>query len=69
MMIPCYPEDVQIYRQALELPEVKRALPSNIPVHLQVVTKDGKPAPDIIIATVKDAANGNLERYLKSMGL
>jgi hypothetical protein len=38
-------------------------------VILQPVTKDGKPIPVIAIATMEDAANGNLERYLKSMGL
>jgi len=69
MVIPCLREDYAIYSLALELPEVKQALPPNIPVKLQVVTKDGKPAPGIIIATHEDAANGNLDRYLKSMGL
>lgn len=69
MLIPCYLEDYEIYRQALELPEVRAVIPPHIEVILQAVTKDGKPVPDILIATVEDAANGNLDRYLKSMGL
>lgn len=69
MWLPCLAEDVEDYRQALELPEVKQALPKGVEVEIKIVTKDGEPAPDIVIATVEDAANGNLDRYLKSMGL
>jgi hypothetical protein len=69
MVIPCLLEDYEDYRQALELPEVKAAIPQQMEVILQPVTKDGKPIPVIAIATMEDAANGNLERYLKSMGL
>lgn len=69
MWIPCLPEDYDDYRQALELPEVKSRIPSHIKVTLKPMTRDGKLIPDIVIATVEDAANGRLERYLKSRGL
>lgn len=69
LLIPCLQIDYDDYCKALELPEVKSAIPPNIEVELVAVGKDGKPLPDIVIATVEDAANGNLERYLKSMGL
>lgn len=70
ILIPCYLRDYDDYKKALELPEVKQAIPSHIKkVRFQIVTKDGKPAPDMIIATAKDAASGRLERYLQSMGL
>lgn len=69
MWIPCRLRDYEIYRQALELPEVKSKIPSHIKVTLTLASEDMKALPNIVIATVEDAANGNLDRYLKSMGL
>lgn len=66
-IIPCLRQDYDDYKAALELEEVKSAiLALSIKVELVIVGADGRPEAEIVIATYEDAANGNLERYLKT---
>jgi hypothetical protein len=70
MIIPCYMQDTDDYRQALELEEIKQAIASKRleKVTLQPVDKHGRPLPDIVIATVDDVAQGKLDDLMKEEG-
>jgi hypothetical protein len=70
MVIPCFLQDANDFRQALELEEIKTALASkNLEkVTLQPVDKHGRPLPDILIATVDAVAQGKLDDLMKEEG-
>lgn len=66
VIFPVLHQDYVIYHQALQSQEVQKALlRRGITASLRTVSKDGEPCPDIIIATLEDAQNGNLKRYLE----
>lgn len=68
IIIPCYRQDYPDFEAALSLPEVKRELEKiGIPVELVVIGPDGKPAPEIVIATIDDVASGKVHRYLNNL--
>ena len=68
MVIPCYRQDYGDYQKALELPEVRSAIQAKgVKAKFLIVGKNGNPEPQIVIATIKDAANGTLDRYLQGL--
>ncbi|MBD2775186.1 hypothetical protein [Iningainema tapete] len=66
VIFPCLHQDYVIYHQALQSDEIQRALQRRgITASLRTVSRDGEPCPDIIIATLEDAHNGKLKRFLE----
>ncbi len=60
-------QDVDLYYAALRLPEVRREIEhKNVEVVFQVIDKTGKVKPDIVIATIDDAANGRLNKWFQA---
>lgn len=65
IVFPYLQPDYELMVQALQSSEVQALLTRRkITASLRLVGKDGKPCPDIVIATYKDAHNGNLKRFL-----
>jgi MFS superfamily sulfate permease-like transporter len=66
IIYPCLRVDEFDYRSALELIDVQAEFNRRgIKATIRVQNSKGKPLPNIIIATVEDAANGKLDEYLK----
>lgn len=66
IIFPVLHQDYLPFHQALQSEEVRIALlRRGITASLRIVTKDGEPCPDILIATHEDAHNGNLKRFLE----
>lgn len=58
-------KDSDLYYDAVALPEVKAIVEQkNITVEIQVLGKDGRPKPDIVVATYDDVVSGRLDNIL-----
>lgn len=65
IVFPCLRQDAADYYAALQSEEVQSALTrSGITAQVRTV-QDNKPIPDILIASIDDVKNGNLNAYLK----
>jgi hypothetical protein len=68
IVFPCLPEDIGDFRRALELVEVQSAFKRRgVKATLRAASPSGKILPDIVIATIDDAANGRLDQYLRNL--
>ncbi len=65
IVFQAYEQDVDLYYSALKLPEISKEIQrKNIEARVQVVDNFGRIKPDIVIATIEDAASKKLDEYL-----
>lgn len=64
IIYPCLEQDLADYRSALELIEVQAEFNRRgVKAQSRAVSKSGKPLPDIVIATLDDAASGKVDEW------
>ena len=64
IVYPCLREDLADYQRALELVEVQAEFNRRgVKGTARAVSKTGKPIPDIVIATIDDAASGKVDEW------
>lgn len=67
IVYPCLPQDLADFRSALELIEVQAEFNRRgVKARIIAVSKTGEPLPDIVIATVDDAASGKVDKWFKT---